>query len=92
MTEPFENLRRLYRERAPVHACSLAKALADGDRQTITAIAHKLHGSGCSFGFPRITAHAEPLEAAAEGGASDEVLRNLARPLLAELAQIAQAV
>lgn len=92
MNESFESLRRLYRDRATVHVCSLEKAFADGDRQTITTIAHKLHGSGVTFGFPLITALAQALEAATEGGEPDNILRTLAEPLLAELTQIAQAV
>lgn len=75
-----------------MHVGALEQALATGDRPTIISIAHKLHGSGSSFGFPEITGYAQPLEAAAEDGAAAEVLRSLAEPLLAELKRIAQAV
>lgn len=92
MNESFEGLRRLYRERASMHVCSLEKAFSDCDRQAITSIAHKLHGSGVSFGFPRITVLAQALETASESGEPDNILRTLAEPLLAELTQIAQAV
>lgn len=88
----FESLRQKYRERAVLHAATLEQALASGDRIMVTTVAHKLHGSGASFGFPQVTDLARPLEAAVEEGAADEALRSLAEPLLAELQQIAQAV
>ncbi|WP_300973087.1 Hpt domain-containing protein [Sphingomonas sp. LHG3406-1] len=91
-TKAFEALRARFRERATVHVGTLEQALAAGDRHTVTTIAHKLHGSGSSFGFPKVTELAQPLEAAADAEAAEDVLHRLAAPLLAELMRIAQAV
>lgn len=90
--DPFERLRLKYREQAAGHVATLEQALAAGDRRTVANIAHKLHGNGASLGFPQVSIHAQPVEAAAEEGLANEGLWRLAEPLLSELTQIAQTV
>ena len=91
MDERFELLRQRYRERAANQLRALEAALASADREATATVAHKLSGSGAIFGFPQVSRLAEPLELAAEKGGDEAELRRLARPLLAELARIAQA-
>lgn len=91
-TQSFDLLRKKFCERATVQVGALEQALATADRDLIISISHKLHGSGSIFGFAKITELAQPLEAAAESGAVQEVLRSLAEPLLAELRKTTQAV
>jgi len=92
MDEQFKLLRQRYRERAGERLLALDRALAAGDCAAAENIAHKLAGSGASFGFPQVSQLAEPLELAANAGADIADLRHLAEPLLAELGRIAQAV
>lgn len=86
----LEHLRRRYRERAGDRLRMLRQALVAGDRQGVASIAHRLSGSGASFGFAQVSFLAEPLELAAEQGRATSDLHRLAEPLLTELARIAQ--
>ena len=92
MDEQFELLRRRYQKRAGEQILALNGALAAGDCGGAENIAHRLAGSGASFGFPQVSQLAERLELAANTGADMANLRRLAEPLLAELRRIAQGV
>ena len=52
---------------------TLCTARDAGDYATIQRVGHNLHGTGTSFGFPRITELGAAMEAAAKLGAMDEV-------------------
>lgn len=90
MDDRFELLRHRYRVRAADHLRALEQAIVVGDRICAATIAHKLSGSGASFGFPEVSLLAEPLELAAEAETDMGEVRRLAEPLLVELSRIAQ--
>ncbi len=83
-------LQARFRTRAVDEALWLTGALAGGDRTEILRVSHAIAGSAGMFGFPALGEAALAVEAAIDGGASDEELAAPARKLIAELEAIAQ--
>ena len=52
----------------PPHVARMANALAQGDRDDLRRLAHQLHGTGGSYGFPQVTALATNAESAIKHG------------------------
>jgi HPt (histidine-containing phosphotransfer) domain-containing protein len=48
----------------PPQVARMADALAHGDRDVLRRLAHQLHGTGGSYGFPQVTALATDAESA----------------------------
>jgi signal transduction histidine kinase/CheY-like chemotaxis protein/HPt (histidine-containing phosphotransfer) domain-containing protein len=64
-------------------ALRLEEALAERDVETLSRLAHQLHGAGTGFGFPMITAAGATVEQALDGKGAPAL--DAARPAVAEL-------
>jgi HPt (histidine-containing phosphotransfer) domain-containing protein len=53
---------------------SMRRALAQGDLERVTLLAHRLKGAAGSYGFPEITRQAALLERAARAGAAPDAV------------------
>ena len=85
MTDPMEALKARYRARCAIDLAALETLLNDDVRcgEALRRIAHSLHGSGGTFGFPDISDAAARVEEAliADGATTDAELETLAATL-----------
>ena len=87
-SDRLEELRQRFRGRALIHAVELEQALRAGDKARLLEIAHRLSGSGGTFGYPAISRIAETVERAAESMAPAPELARVLQSLLDAIRQM----
>jgi len=71
----FAPLLEAYRDDAAEHGAALTRARSGGDAAGIRSIAHKVAGTGGSYGFPDLSAAARTVEARLDKGEPLDALR-----------------
>ena len=92
MSDRLDELRQRFRDRAATHAVELEDALRTGDNACLTQIAHRLSGSGGTFGYPEIGRLAETVERAADTELSTTQLKCVVRALIEAIRRMSQDV
>ena len=81
---------QMFVEDLSVDVRQMRRALDDGNRDELAAVAHRLKGSAGSYGFPALTTQAAVLEQRAKGGAAKADLEQTLEQISA-LCQAARA-
>lgn len=84
--EGMERIRASFRARAAEHSASVRAALAQGDREGLRTLAHKLCGTAGTLGFSEVSESAMRLEDLLDDGASPADVYTAAEGLAALLA------